>query len=134
MALWEFSFGYGDGMVAGQTAIAEGTTEDDAAASADKLLAGDAGVILSRPGKVVPPEIEKRWREINEAAFPIVVCDTGRLALYARGIAEPTSREPDTVDPSQVSRFLGIQMDVAILILGLLMMFALVTWVKRTFF
>jgi hypothetical protein len=38
------------------------------------------------------------------------------------------------VDPSQVSRFLGIQMDLAILILGLLMVFALVTWVKRTFF
>jgi hypothetical protein len=48
--------------------------------------------------------------------------------------AEPTPRERDSVDPSQTSRFLTIQMDVAVLIFGLLMVFALATWVKRTFF
>ena len=133
MTLWEFSFGYDDGTIVPTTIIAEGITEVDAAASADTLFADRADVIVSRPGRVVPPEVEKRWREVC-GSFPAVMSDAGRLALYARGIKNPALPEPDTVDPSLVSRFLGIQMDVAILILGLLMAFVLATWAKRTFF
>jgi hypothetical protein len=135
MTLWEFSFGYDDGTIVPTTIIAEGITEVDAASSAQTLFADRADVIVSRPGRVVPPEVEKRWREVADGGcFPAVMSDAGRLALYARGIANPALRKPDTVDPSQVSRFLGIQVDVAILIFGLLMASSLVFWVKRAFF
>jgi hypothetical protein len=98
MTLWEFSLECDDATAPGQTVITEGTTEVDAVVNADILLTHHVGAILLRPGRVVPLEIEKRWREVSEA-FPIVVSDTGRLALYARGIADPTfSRQSASFD------------------------------------
>ena len=88
MTLWEFPLHYDDGTVVGQTVLAEGTNEADAGAAAVVAVSGHPGLALSRPGRVVPPEVETKWREIYGDAFPGIVSDAGRLALYARGIAD----------------------------------------------
>lgn len=86
MSLWEFPLVDGDGNVVGQTILAEGATEIAAAASAGELLSDSSGgATLARPGTVVPPDADPRWREVGGGVFPIVVSDAGRLALYARG-------------------------------------------------
>jgi hypothetical protein len=88
MTLWEFHLEYDDGTLTEQTVLAEGEDEDSAMTSAASLIDLQSGVVLSRPGKIVLPEIETRWREIYGDAFPGIVSDTGRLALYARGITK----------------------------------------------
>jgi hypothetical protein len=86
MSLWEFPLTADDGSVISQTIVAEGATEPAAAESAARLLADSAGgATLARPGTIVPPDADPRWREVGDGVFPIVVSDAGRLALYARG-------------------------------------------------
>jgi hypothetical protein len=83
MGLWEFSLISFDGTVLDQTAIAKSTSESEAAASA---LAGlKNSTMLSRPGRAVSPASEARWQELCDSdAFPLIVSNSGRLALHAR--------------------------------------------------
>ena len=85
MTLWEFSLAFDDGTALGQTALAEGASEAEAALSAAELPARHPGVVIKRPGHLVPSEVEARWRELYGDAFPEIAPDTGRFALYARG-------------------------------------------------
>jgi hypothetical protein len=92
MALWEFALAL-DGERLGQTALAEGADEATAASSAARAVAEHPALILQRPGWTVAADVEARWREVCGDAFPIVASDIGRLALYARGLPDP-SRAP----------------------------------------
>lgn len=94
MTMWEFALTFEDGVVIGQTAIAEGATEADAVASALVEVSQHAGLILVRPGVIVLPEVEARWREIyGDESFPQIVQTVGRLALYARGGSKPSGTQ-----------------------------------------
>lgn len=91
MALWEFGLTFADGVVIGQTALAEGATEADAATSALVEVGQHPGLMLVRPGSHVPLEVEGRWREIyGDDRFPQIVQTVGRLAIYARGGPRPS--------------------------------------------
>jgi hypothetical protein len=92
MTLWEFVLEFDDGTVIGQTVHAEGMNEADATAAAVIAVGGSLDLVILRPGKVVPPEIEMKWREVYGDAFPGIVSDAGRLALYARGIIDPSRK------------------------------------------
>lgn len=85
MTLWEFPLRYEDGTALDQTVLAEGTTEAEAAGAATAATAAHPGLVLAGPGVEVAPDVAARWREVyGENAFPEVVPNTGRLALYAR--------------------------------------------------
>jgi hypothetical protein len=85
MTLWEFPLADDDGTAIGQTVLAEGLNETDAAAAAVVALAIPHSVCLGS-GQVVPPEAEIRWRELYGIALPGVVSDSGRLVIYTRSI------------------------------------------------
>jgi hypothetical protein len=86
--LWEFSLICSDGAVADQTAIAQGASESEAAASALEAIRSESGAMISRPGRAVSSELEAKWREICDSdAFPVVVSNSGRFARYVRGIS-----------------------------------------------
>ena len=94
MALWEFALEFDDGTALGQTALAEGADETEAADSAALAAARHSCLVVKRPGQTVPLDVEARWRELYGDAFPEIVPDTGRLALYARGIPNTTNARP----------------------------------------
>lgn len=92
MPIWEFHLVDGNGMVFGQTVVTEGANEADAASAAFAAVDGHPGLALTRPGKAVPPDVEARWREVlGDADTPGIFSDAGRLALYARGIPDPSA-------------------------------------------
>lgn len=83
--MWEFALAFADGVIIGQTVLAEGAGEAEAAASALRETSQHQGLAIVRPGAVVAPEVEARWREIyGNEAFPQIVQTVGRLASYAR--------------------------------------------------
>ena len=89
MSLWEFAVTAADGKVVEQTVVAQGADEPEAAASALAAVDRQAGAAISRPGRVMAPGVEARWREVcEEGAFPLVVSNSGRLALYARRVPD----------------------------------------------
>ena len=92
MPLWTFSLEAHGGAVVDQTVVAKGADETMAAASAMIVLDGHAGVALARPGRMAPPDAALRWAEACGDAFPAVLSNAGRLALYARGVAEPLTK------------------------------------------
>ena len=88
MGLWEFSLIFSDGTVTDQTAIAQGASESEAAASALEEIGSESGATVSRPGRPVSSAAEAKWREICDGdAFPLVVSNSGRFARYARGLS-----------------------------------------------
>ncbi len=89
MTLWAFSIACDDGTIVEQTVLAEGAGEADAAVSALTAINDQSGLGLSRPGTELPSDVEGRWREVFGTAFPGIVSNAGRLALYARGDTDP---------------------------------------------
>ena len=90
MALWEYSITWQDGTVLGQTLLAEGADEAEAAASAISAASEHSCRVVPGPGHPVPADVEARWREIHGGNFPQIVSDRGRLAHYARGVRDPS--------------------------------------------
>ena len=104
MAVWEFALAFDDGGVRlGQTVVADGADEPTAAQSAASVVAEHPGLVLQRPGLAVAADVEARWREVCGDRFPAVMSDTGRLALYARGLPDPSRTAAPAPPPPRFS-------------------------------
>jgi len=92
MSVWEFRLRVEGGDEVDQTIVAEGADESAAADSAATLLGDQPYVALVRPGRTASAEVEARWREVFDDAFPGLVSDAGRFAQYARGATASSDR------------------------------------------
>jgi len=126
MALWEFSLAFDDGTVLGQTVLAEGADEAGAAPAALIVVGDHPGLVLIRPGRAVAADVAARWHEVLGDALPEIVPDTGRLALYARGIKDTSNvHQHATAAPRRFRVNAMLALGLGTIIVGLV---AVVLW------